>query len=277
MKVLLVEFGSHDTDLFSAYRVITAAGYEAHVAASPNVINSGLWCNVPNLHYVPSSFKDAPDYKTALKRALIAHKLAANIHAGAIFINTIQGRDVEYLFLRMCLPPKYRIAGIIHNANRVEKLKTRLMLKQLAQLFTLSDDVTEYVRAHLPSVKTDTFQAIDFAEGFEQKKYNNNRLVVAVPGGVEQKRRNYLWLIKQSIKHRDVLKNRVLFDIIGSALSEDGKNLIKTVSDAGLEDLFRFYHNSWSCNSTITNNFGIALPFKIPLSTFFSLVSVLLK
>jgi hypothetical protein len=243
MRILLVEFGTHKTELLSAYNVFIAAGYEVHIAIPWEEIITGK--ELPNTHIIPSAHRSDHNRKTPILRAMAVKSLIKKLNINVVYLNTFQGKDVEFLLYSIYFSKKYKVMAVIHNADLLHKLKMKLLVRRIDQLFVLSADVAKYVHDTF-NIDAKTFQMIDFCDNYNYKRIKIARdpsnLYIAISGEVSFTRRNYSWLVDICTKNKAMLSGKIVFDIIGNINSADGLKVAALVKQNGLDELFDLHY-----------------------------------
>jgi glycosyltransferase involved in cell wall biosynthesis len=202
--------------------------------------------------------------------------LLARINPRLVFFHTAQGNIVRELgFL---LPRRYKFIGVHHNADKLirgRSFSQNLISRRMKHYFVLADYVKENL---LPLIPRNIFLEdvytvyYDKPEGFREIP-KTRKLRVAIPGAVEQSRRDFFGLLEALKKYP--LSPEVEFVVLGNGRRGEGPALREQLKAAGLESHFTFFdaYVSAADMASYMASSDVLLPLMHPGMKYFTLFS----
>lgn len=154
-----------------------------------------------------------------------------------VVYNSAQGKNVRNLVLKTFFN-KSPVVGFHHNPMSLVKSFTQKFINiKVKKYLVLADFNKDYVVHHgFAPDKVEAFYPIITAMPVD---FANNKLI-AIPGVLEQDRRDYFGLIDIVKKHTKAFKG-YQFSLLGNSQTHDGPKIRSAVVEAGLDSYFRFY------------------------------------
>ncbi len=231
-KVIIIEFFNYHTEcIYSQVLYLTKSEYEVEVICSTNVIDSIKYIN--ELGYIKVF-----DFKKMLSYFKLWWYLIKQKNTSTVIINTAQGSRV-LKFMVLPFLGKIKFYGIIHNLKKIETSKgQKLISRKIFKYLVIADylEHTSIAISHkISAINTNIFPTL-FADDTVVKK---NEIWIVVPGNIENKRRNYKWLI--NICAINQLNKSIKFILLGNSKKGDGKEIIQMIIDLKLEKNFIWF------------------------------------
>lgn len=229
MKILIVELSTSHTEIIEP-TVKALNPWSVDLAIHENSISK-----VKNLQNQIKIFKlsnrsEVPQAATIIK----------NNNYDVVIFNSAQGKNARSLVFKT-LFVKSKFVGFHHNPEKLIssftqsliklKIKKYILLAQFNKDYLVRNGVNAKI-LHVFYPVMDQSQA-DVVSAQRQR-------VIAIPGVLEQGRRDYFGLIQAVLKNPDAFKN-VKFELLGNSLTHDGPEIKKQVMLAGLTDRFQLY------------------------------------
>lgn len=154
-----------------------------------------------------------------------------------IIYNSAQGKNVRNLVVKTFFN-KTPVVGFHHNPISLVKSFTQKFINiKVKKYLVLADFNKDYVVRHgFAPEKVEAFYPVVQVMPVD---FTQNKLI-AVPGVLEQDRRDYFGLIDIIKKNPKAFKGFV-FSLLGNSQTHDGPKIKTLVHEAGLESNFRFF------------------------------------
>ncbi len=234
--VVFLEFGSH-ADAFHSHFLFLKDRFNIHLIVNEKIVPF-LTTSVP----LASVQKLRVEGRTPLSVSLEVRRIVERIRPALVFFHTAQGNIVrELCFL---LPRKYPAVGVHHNADKLipwHSFSQRLISLRLRHYFVLADYIKENLAPLVsPKIRLQEVYTIYYERppGFREI-LKTKPLRVAVPGAVEQSRRDFRGLAEALWK--TPLNDRVEIAVLGDGSRGEGPALRRELRAAGLETSFTFF------------------------------------
>jgi len=160
-------------------------------------------------------------------------QLIKNLNPDLIIFNSVEPKGNFQIFKKINFKKKW---GLIHNplSNDIENI---------ASFFVLSKTLYEKYQSkyNLLGYMLPYFKEFDFQE----KKFNQNKIIIGAQGIVKFSRKDFLFLIKLAKKLKEKNISNIKFNIIGSENKKDWIKLKKQILTEKLESFF-ILHKSLS-------------------------------
>lgn len=229
MRLAVIEFNDSHTELLPSYYQLLSSQHELH-----------FYVNHKTCSELLSQFKNASC--TKMKKSKLSFvdgfKLALKLKRDKIthcILNTAEGKHSRSFCFFSCLFGIKNI-GVIHNAQKLKTPGTtqKGILKRLDHVLVLSD----FIKDKCPLKNSHVFYPIS---ELKEKKQKDTILTIGIVGGVEYKRRDYLFLLNFLVKYKIQLQGEVVFKIIGDSSRRDGPDLIQKIQQNNLQDFFTLF------------------------------------
>lgn len=171
----------------------------------------------------------------------IGYKQAAEIinhgEYDLVVYNSAQGKNIRNLVLKTFFN-KSPVVGFHHNPISLVKSFTQKIINlKVKKYLVLADFNKDYVVHHgFAADKVEAFYPVTTAIPVD---FANNKLI-AIPGVLEQDRRDYFGLI-QIIKKNPKAFKGFQFSLLGNSQTHDGPKIRELIKEANLESYFRLY------------------------------------
>lgn len=158
-------------------------------------------------------------------------------HYDLVIYNSAQGKNVRNLVLKTFFN-KSPVVGFHHNPiNLVKSFTQKIINLKVKKYLVLADFNKDYVVHHgFAAEKVEAFYPVTTAMPVD---FANNKLI-AIPGVLEQDRRDYFGLIDIIKKNPKSFKG-YQFALLGNSQTHDGPKIRTVVRESGLEAYFKFY------------------------------------
>lgn len=166
-----------------------------------------------------------------------AGELINNGNYDLVIYNSAQGKNIRNLIVKTFFN-KSPVVGFHHNPISLVKSFTQKFINiKVKKYLVLADFNKDYVVHHgFAPDKVEAFYPVTQAMPVD---FANHKLI-AVPGVLEQDRRDYFGLIEILKKNPKAFAG-YQFSLLGNCLTHDGPKIRTMVREAGLESYFRFY------------------------------------
>lgn len=232
-KVALIEFSaSHTECLYSQIMFLKVAGYQVTLLCDKKVeqIVHDFGREI-NIHLF--------DFEKLISLIRVRSFLVRN-EINMVILNTAQG-SVPLKFSMLFFPPRIRFYGIIHNLYKLEtSLGQRIISRKISSYFVLS----KYQYLHIHEYKYLSFSYFNpsFFPVYKnpEKKPNEkgDEIWVVIPGALEYKRRDYIYLI---IFLKSYPIEKLKFILLGNSLKNDGVAFTNMIKAHQLERFFIYF------------------------------------
>lgn len=231
-KILYVEISTAHTEIIGSFVEALTPEYEVEL-----IIHEHSLKRVKNLsaRVHLSSLKE----ETYLADIL---KAKQRFQPNLILLNSAQGRRVRDLCLRLIFD-RTPIVGIHHNAENIFKSFTQKLIHlKIKKYIVLADFIKEFLQTKIDTnkIKIESFYPLSYQQ--EQKiEIENKDQYIAIPGVLEQDRRDYLGFVDMVQTNNSKLDPRVKFVLLGNSKNHDGPQIVKKIEDLQLQSRFIFF------------------------------------
>lgn len=234
--LVFVEFGTAHEDVFYSHFLILQKRFRLHIIANEKLIRH-LPKSIEYASVTPIQVQDRPSLAVAWE----ARKKIKQIKPEYVCFSTAQGNVVRDLTLLM--PRGIKLFGTHHNADKLlTSSSQKLIMLRLKKYLVLAKFIEENLRTKLkPDIKIKAFYPCFYEKipGVPPVNFPG-KLLVAVPGVIEQSRRDYFGLLE--IMKKNPPSSKVHFLMLGNGSREDGPRFQEEVRKAGLERNFTFFN-----------------------------------
>ncbi|MBV6646613.1 MAG: hypothetical protein KI790_14245 [Cyclobacteriaceae bacterium] len=152
-----------------------------------------------------------------------------------VIFNTTKGSKI--LKLTYLIPSSIHQSGVLHELLDLQRSTSqKLISRRLSKYMVLSQSI--FVHATKQKTKVGNYFYPIYFTTYTPKSQDQISISIAIPGNIEQKRRDYLGLIDQL--RGKALKN-IQFIVLGDSTFRDGPMIKDKVQEAGLTDHFKFF------------------------------------
>lgn len=247
-KVMLYcEFGTAHHDVMFSVMNLIKDEYEIHLLTNPLLED-----RIPtSIAYASKKFFQT-EGRASWKTAIEGLKHLKKIDPDIVFINTAQSNVVRDFLLMMPFRNsrghKIEVRGIHHNAVKlINSFSQKLISLRLKKYLVLADYVHDNLKPFLAksSISTTSFFPCYYefdgnsTISEDHQQLIKNKIIIAIPGTVEQTRRDYKGLLKALAAQPP--PEELIFAILGNSLRGDGPWLKSEVQRMGLQDSFIFF------------------------------------
>jgi hypothetical protein len=186
-RIALVEIGgSHDECILTQVNALKTRKTEIHLICDSKVRERN--------EYLNAEFKEIYEVNTTgsalgdvrLMRGIIRYLKENRIEK--VVFNTAQGGHIRNLALMM--PKSIQCYGIIHTIRKFnESFTQKIIHKMIKRYAVLSDDLLKRVKPN-SKINVRSFYPIEFPVRKEEKSENGNEIIIGIPGGVENRRKD---------------------------------------------------------------------------------------
>ena len=228
MKILIVELSTSHTEIIEP-TVKALKPWTVDLAIHENSLSK-----VKNLEHQIKIFK-LPNTSEVSEAQAIIKKNNYDI----IIFNSAQGKNARSLVFKT-LFVKSQFVGFHHNPEKLVSSFTQSLIKlKIKKYILLAQFNKDYlVRNGVDSKSLHVFYPVLDQPRAEQNAYQQR--IIAIPGVLEQGRRDYFGLIKTVLKNSNEFKN-MKFELLGNSLTHDGPEIKKQIMQANLSDRFQLY------------------------------------
>lgn len=168
-------------------------------------------------------------------------KIKKSLKPDLMLLNSSQGRKVRNLCLRLFFDP-ISIVGIHHNPESILKSFTQKIIHfKIKKYIVLADSIKNYL---IEKKKTNIESFYPLIFPFQKiTKINNDLKCIAIPGVLEQDRRDYFGLIELVKKYNPDLDPNIKFVLLGNSKSHNGPEIIQRIQKYGIESRFIVFDN----------------------------------
>ncbi len=161
-----------------------------------------------------------------------------------VIFNSAQGKNALSLVMKTFFV-KSQYVGFHHNPEKLVRSFTQSLIKlKIKKYVLLAQFNKDYlIRNNVDAKTLHVFYPVtDQFTGQSQAVAGNDRQqrLIAIPGVLEQARRDYFGLIGAVKKNPESFKD-IKFELLGNSLTHDGPEIKKRISQLKLNDHFQFY------------------------------------
>ncbi len=186
VKIALVEIaGSHDECMLTQINALRSMDTEIHLICDKRVLkrNRELFSAIPNQFEVNTTGAAFGDFR--LMKSIVRYLKANNIQK--VVFNTAQGGHVRNLAL--LIPKSIECYGIIHTIRKFnDSFTQKIIHRAIKDYAVLSDDLLKRITPN-PQLHIRSFYPIDFPKVESKVDKQEDRIWIAIPGGVETRRK----------------------------------------------------------------------------------------
>ena len=233
MKILIVELSTSHTEIIEPILNVLKP-WTVDLA-----IHENSFSKVENLEHQIKIFKLSNNSEVSEAQAIIKKN-----NYDLVIFNSAQGKNALSLVIKTFFV-KSRYVGFHHNPEKLVRSFTQSLIKlKIKKYVLLAQFNKDYLVRNSVDAKTmhvfypvmDQFTAqSQAAVGKDQQQR-----LIAVPGVLEQGRRDYFGLIQAVRKNSQLFKN-IKFELLGNSLTHDGPEIKKQISQFKLADHFQLY------------------------------------
>ncbi len=229
MKILIVELSTSHTEIIEP-TVKALKPWTVDLA-----IHENSFSKVKNLEHQIKIFKLANASEVFQAQAIIKKN-----NYDIVIFNSAQGKNARSLIIKT-LFVKSKFIGFHHNPEKLISSFTQSLIKfKIKKYILLAQFNKDYlVRNGVDSKNLHVFYPVIDQSQAAVAGADAQRLI-AIPGVLEQGRRDYFGLIKTVLQNPDAYKN-VRFELLGNSLTHDGPEIKKQIMQTNLSDRFRLY------------------------------------
>ncbi len=156
-----------------------------------------------------------------------------------ILLNSSQGRKIRDLCLRLLFDPT-PVIGIHHNAENIYKSFTQKIIHfKIKKYIVLADFIKDHVleRIKSTSIQIESFYPLIYPQ---TKAHHgaDGPIYIAVPGVLEQDRRDYFGLVEMVRKHDQSFDPKLKFVLLGNSKNHDGPHIVDLINKYDLQNRF---------------------------------------
>lgn len=225
-KVLYIEISAAHTEIIDSVVESLTPEFEVFL-----LINDK---SVQKLKHLENKIKVLPLNEDDYLTEILKHK--KSINPDLILLNSSQGRKIRNLCLRLFFD-NTPVVGIHHNPENILKSFTQKIIHfKIKKYIVLADSIKKYL---IEKKKTNIESFYPLIFPFQKiTKINNDLKYIAIPGVLEQDRRDYFGLIELVKKHNHELDPKIKFVLLGNSKSHDGLEIIQRIQKHGIESRF---------------------------------------
>jgi len=243
---MLTEFSvSHTEILHTVISFLNSSGYEVHVWVNRD---SGFDAElVPDTVKINLRKNNGILSNISFTLQLLIYILRNGI--SKVYINTAHGLLVRNFCLLSYLF-SFDITGLLHHGEKLLGSKTQDIISgRIRKYFVLSD----YIRINLEKEHGNKLKFSAFYPTILNKptaliKQTRKKLLICIPGEVSDKRKNYKVLLECVRGNKGIIKNNIIFDVLGKIKYEWNKRYLEEMNSPELKNIFITY------NEYISNN-----------------------
>ncbi|MFA7625734.1 MAG: hypothetical protein WCZ17_01690 [Candidatus Kapaibacterium sp.] len=239
-KIILIEIcGSHDECIYAQAQVFKRLGYDVLIIASDDLSDRFTDYDIDvELEY----FSFSKNRLNNLSKLFKIKKLIKNVNPAHIQFNTASNSLVmDLLFL---LGKKYSYSGIIHSLKKLTEGTTQKIINRyIKKYFVLNDFLLDFIPKLTSAHEFESFYTASFPYNFDIHSRDDSIFKICIPGNVEYKRRDYLYLTE--LAKSPNLNPNVVFEILGNSKHRYscGNDLKEKVKHCDSSDRFIFHDN----------------------------------
>lgn len=233
--LVFAEFGTAHEDCFYSHFLILQQKFDLHIILNEKMAHL-LPASIDYASVTPMKVKG----RSSLATAWEARRKIKSIRPTHVCFSTAQGNVVRDLTLLM--PRGIELFGMHHNADKLLTSSSQKLINWRLKKYLLpAEFVEETLRPQLRGgLKVSTFYPCYYENLSPLPSVQKpNGLLVAIPGVIEQSRRDYDGFLAALKKQRP---SDVHFVMLGNGSREDGPRFQQAVKEAGLSDLFTFFN-----------------------------------
>lgn len=225
-KVLYIEISTAHTEIIDSFVESLIPEFEVFL-----MINEK---SIQRIKHLEKKIKVIPLNENKYLSEII--KIKKSINPDLILLNSSQGRKVRNLCLRLLFDTT-PIVGIHHNPENILKSFTQKIIHfKIKKYIVLADSIKDYL-LEKKQFNIESFYPLVFP--FQKiTKINNELKYIAIPGVLEQDRRDYFGLIELVKKYNQELDPAIKFVLLGNSKSHDGPEIIQRIQTHRIESRF---------------------------------------
>ena len=250
IKVALVEIaGSHDECMLTQLNALRSANTEIHLICDKQVFarNTDIFAGISNRLEINTTGAAIGDFR--LMKQIVRYLKTNDVRK--VVFNTAQGGHVRNLALLM--PRNIECYGIIHTIRKFNESFTQKIIHRAIQNYVvLSDDLLKRIQPN-PKLTVQSFYPIDFPQATYKTEKPEDEIWIAIPGGVETRRKD----LKSLPKMIGSTPEHVKFIFLGKTdrNRQDVKTFLEELDELQLHKRIRLFDDF------------------VPTSDFFSILS----
>lgn len=229
-KILYIEFGTSHTEIIHSFCKALSPENRVYL-----IINEKSKSRIQS-----SDLFEKIDF--IAEKLLFQHvlKVIKNYQPDVILLNSAQGKLIRNLCLRL-LFSHIPIVGIHHNPQNIYASFTQKIIHwKIKKYIVLADFIKEFIQPKNTRVQIESFYPVYYPIS-ENLKLNSDLNYIAIPGVLENDRRDYLGLVDLVAQNQHAILPNVRFVCLGSSLTHDGPKIVDKVNALGLQNRFVFF------------------------------------
>lgn len=233
-KILYVEISTAHTEIINSFVSALTPEYEVLL-----LINEK---SLPRVQHLSKKIK----IETLNEESYLSDILACKrrFMPDILLLNSAQGRKVRDLCLRLMFD-RIPIVGVHHNAENIFKSFTQKIIHfKIKKYIVLADFIKEFLKSKISrKIEIESFYPLSYVQT-NAVLLNSTEKYIAIPGVLEQDRRDYLGLVELVRLYDRKLDSSLKFVLLGNAKNHDGPRVVETIHNCKLESrfvLFDFY------------------------------------
>jgi len=238
-EILIAEFNtSHLEILHSQILFLLAKDYNVH-----------LWINND------AAFKDRYNGQVKIVREKtkisslnigLMYKIVRYIKKNKInkiILNTAHGLLVRNLCL-LLMNNKVEVIGVLHQSHKLLESSTqKIISKKIKKYFVLNDYIKKFLDSTAPNLyDIGVFYPIFFYSAKNNSEINTDKIIITIPGEVQQNRKDYLFLINEVAKLKKEIREKFEFVFLGAATKLRSSDILDVLNkNSKINDAIRIY------------------------------------
>ncbi len=228
MKILIVELSTSHTEIIEP-TVKALKSWTVDLA-----IHENSFSKVQHLDNQIKIFKLSNNFEVTDAQMIIE-----NNNYDIVIFNSAQGKNARSLVFKTFFK-KTKFVGFHHNPEKLVCSFTQSLIKlKIKKYILLAQFNKDYlVRNGVAGKNLHVFYPVLDQQRADQNTHQQR--IIAIPGVLEQGRRDYFGLIKIVLQSPNEFKN-IRFELLGNSLTHDGPEIKKQILQAGINDRFQLH------------------------------------
>lgn len=230
-KLLYIEISTAHTEIIWSFVEALSNEYVVHL-----LINEK---SLPRIQHLSDKIMIATLRESHFLGDIIAYK--NKFKPDLILLNSAQGRRIRDLSLRLFFD-KTPIVGVHHNAENLYKSFTQKIIHFKIKKYVV---LANFIKEHLKDktkVKIEVFYPLSYQK-IQAKPLDSQLKYIAIPGVLEQDRRDYFGFIEIIKEHQQKLDPNLKFVLLGNSKNHDGPQVLRLIQQNNLQDRFILFNS----------------------------------
>jgi len=160
-----------------------------------------------------------------------------------LVLNTAHGLLARNLCL-LLINSKVEVIGVIHQAHKLLKSSNqKIISRKIKKYFVLNDYIKTYIDFTTQNFyNVGVFYPIFFNKPEEKLIEKSDKVIITIPGEVQQMRKDYIFLIEQIFKLKKEIREKFEFVFLGCASKQKSSDILELLDkNKQIEDSIKIF------------------------------------